>query len=419
MKKFTLFGLIFIFSLNLAAQNVERSPLDPTRWGVVYDIPATKNVRVKPDVPYAGNLKIDIYSPPDAKTSDKLPAIVFLNAIGDRPGDKIKNWEIYKTFPRLVAAHGMVGISMEADGERIQENLRTLFEFLARDGANHGIDGTRLGIYAASANVTQTSRFLLADTSAPNVKAAVLYYGGAPDTSAKLRTDLPVLFILAESDAPRMGQQIATLWQRVMEAKAPWTLMYASRMPHAFDAFEDSDESRRIIQQTIAFWKSHLEAVPQPDWKKSETRAIVAAIYANNPQKSAELLSKYIAENPNDADAQIQYGRMLQQLQRYDEAILTYEKASKIAPNRAEIYSGIARTLLAQNRFDEALPVFEKAIKLDPNQPALYSDIGRDYICKKRFEEAATNISRAIEMGFRSSLLYGLLAYVQMASGKN
>ncbi|HVE57350.1 MAG TPA: tetratricopeptide repeat protein [Pyrinomonadaceae bacterium] len=415
MKKISIFVLIFIFSINSAAQNNERSPLDPTRWGVVYDIPATKNVRVKTDVPYSGNLKIDVYSPPNAKTGDKLPAVVFLNAIGDRPDDKVKNWEIYKSFPRLVAAHGMIGISMEADGERIQENLRALFEFLARDGAQHGIDGTRLGIYAASANVTQTSRFLLAENAAPNVKAAVLYYGGAPETSAKLRTDLPVLFILAESDAPRLQQQMANLWQRVMEAKAPWTLMYASRMPHAFDAFEDSDESRRIIQQTIAFWKSHLEPVPQPDWKKSNERAIVAAIYANDAQKAVELLSKYLAENPADPVAQIQYGRMLQQLQRFDEAVSSFEKASKLQPNEPAIYSGIGQIRFAQKRYEEAIPNLQKAIENGFRSSLMYGQLGYSQLVLNRNEEAIKTYEKAFEAGIPPGANTRGMAYYNMA----
>jgi len=415
MSNFALFALIFIFSLNLFAQNRERSPLDPTRWGVVYDIPATKNVVVKTDVPYSGNLKIDVYSPPNAKTGDKLPAVVFLNAIGDRPGDKIKNWEIYKSFPRLIAAHGIIGISMEADGERIQENLRALFEFLARDGAQHGIDGSRIGIYAASANVTQTSRFLLAEICAPNVKAAVLYYGGAPDINAKMRTDLPVLFILAESDAPRLGQQMANLWQRVIEAKAPWTLMYASRMPHAFDAFEDSDESRRIIQQTIAFWKSHLEPVPQPDWKKSNERAIVAAIYANDAQKSAELLSKYIADNPNDSVAQIQYGRMLQQLQRFDEAVLSFEKAGKLQPDEPAIYSGIGQIRFAQKRYAEAAPNLQKAIDGGFRNSLLYGQLGYSQLALNRNEEAIKTYEKAFEAGIPPGANTRGMAYYNMA----
>lgn len=94
-----------------------------------------------------------------------------------------------------------------------------------------------------------------------------------------------------------------------MQAKAPWTLIYASNLPHAFDAFTDTDESRRVIQQAIAFWKTHLEPVPRPDWKPSEARAIVEAGYWNNPPKSVELLAKWIADNPKDIVAYQQYGR--------------------------------------------------------------------------------------------------------------
>ena len=223
---------------------------------------------------------------------------------------------------------------MDADGTRIQESLRSMFDFLGKEGAKHGIDANSLGVYAASANTTQSLVYLMSDTASKNIKAAALFYGGTPAQNTKIRKDLPVLYILAEGDAAGFfGQQAGNLWQRVLEARAPWTLLYASNLPHAFDAFTDNDESRRVIQQAIAFWKSNLEPVPQPDWKPSEERAIVEAIYWNNPQKSAELLSRYVEKNPTDAQGFIQYGRMLQQQQKYDEAVAAFEKAKTIDPN--------------------------------------------------------------------------------------
>src|SRR5687768_16372645 len=147
MKHFFLLLLLTGTAINLDAQAVAsqaRSPLDPTNWGVVYDIPETKNVSVKEGVTYfkdaGADLQIDIYSPPGAKNTGKLPAVIFLNAIGDRPESKIKSWAIYRSWPRLIAAHGMIGISMDADGTRIQDSLKALFAFLAADGAKHGID---------------------------------------------------------------------------------------------------------------------------------------------------------------------------------------------------------------------------------------------------------------------------------------
>ena len=337
MKKITLFVFIITFSLNLSAQNTEPvSPLTPTIYGVVYDVPATKNVTVKENVPYLGDLKIDIYSPPGAKAGEKFPAVIFLNAIGDAPNQpKVKTWGIYKSFPRLIAAHGMVGISMEMDGARIQENLRALFDFLEKDGAKHGIDASRLGVYAASANTTQSIVYLMSETASKGIRAAALFYGATPAPDTRIRKDLSVLFILAEGDlAGGFGQQAVPLWQRVTAERVPWTLVFASNQPHAFDAFADTDESRRIIQQAIAFWKSNLEPVPQSAEKPTFAREVVAALYSNNPQKSVELLTKWIAENPKDAVAYQQMGRSLSQLQRDEEAVAAYKKAMDVGGKR-------------------------------------------------------------------------------------
>ena len=160
MRFFTLIAITVFLVVSSHGQTAQKSPLDPTNWGVVYDIPETKRVTVKNGVTYfkdaTSDLQIDIYSPAGAKSNAKLPAVIFLNAIGDRPDDKVKNWAIYSSWPRLIAAHGMVGISMDADGTRIQDSLKALFAFLESDGAKYGIDSTRLGVYAASANVTQS-----------------------------------------------------------------------------------------------------------------------------------------------------------------------------------------------------------------------------------------------------------------------
>ncbi|HKP70591.1 MAG TPA: hypothetical protein VJV05_14990 [Pyrinomonadaceae bacterium] len=387
MRVIFLFTIIFACVVASFAQASQKSPLDPTRWGVVYDIPETKSVTVKNGVTYfkdtTSDLQIDIYSPAGAKSSDKLPAVIFLNAIGDRPGDKVKDWAIYSSWPRLIAAHGMVGISMDADGMRIQDSLKALFAFLESDGSKYGIDASRLGVYAASANVTQSSIYLMGDSAAKGIKAAALFYGGAPQGA--LRKDLPVLFILAEGDlAGGFGQQAVPLWQRVTESRAPWTLVFASRQPHAFDAFEDSDESRRVVKQAVEFWKTYLEPTPQPPWERSEARAIVSSIYMNDSAKAVELLKKYTAENPNDAQGFVQYARMLVQ----------------------------------QRKLPEAYTAFETAYKLDPRNLAAKAGMGQARFTERKYAEAEPLMASAINGGFRNPVLYGQLAYSQLALNK-
>ncbi len=408
-------AVLILSSINLSAQN-NQSPLDATAWGVVYDVPATKNVRVKTDVPYSGSLTIDVYSPPDVKESEKRSAVIFLNALGDRPGNKLKNWAIYKSFPRLVAAHGIVGISMEADGTRIQENLRALFEFLEKDGAKHGVDASRLGVYASSANTTQSLVFLMSENAPKAIRAAALFYGATPSAEMPIRKDLPVLYILAEGDLPgNFGQQSLNLWQRVTEARAPWTLVFAANLPHAFDAFTDTDESRRIIQQAIAFWKSNLEPVPQPNWKFSSAREIVEKIYWNDAPKAIELLTKYIAENPKDGEAYNHLGRMLAQFRRYDEASAAYEKAIAFGVNHGGIYNGLGQIRLSQKRYEEAADYLAKAIELGARNSFTYGQLAFAQMNLNRNEDALKSYEKAFEAGIPPGANTRGLAYYNMA----
>lgn len=385
--------VFLILSLTFAAGAVAAQPsseLIPTRWGVVLDSPAMKNVVVKKDVTYLkddrSTLGIDIYTPPGMKSGEKLPAVIFLNAIGDQPGSKVKEWGIYSTWPRLVAAHGMIGISMDADGSRIQDSLKGLFAFLEREGATRGIDPSRLGVYAASANTTQSIPYLMSDGAAKGIKAAALYYGATPNAETRLRKDLPVLFILAEGDLPgAMGQASLPLWQRVAEERAPWTLMFAANLLHAFDAFQDNDESRRVVMQTIDFWRTHLQPVPQPSWQPSPAREIVATTYGSDFQKTADLLARYIAEHPNDAQAYVMRANALKSLRKFDEAAASYETAQRLSPQHPAIPAGLGQVRFSQSRYADAIPL----------------------------------LSRAIDNGWRNSLVYGQLAYSQMSTGRN
>src|SRR6185312_2343034 len=400
-----LFVIVMLQTLEAAAQNgasaPKRSPLDATSWGVVYDVPATKQVKVSSDVPYLsdtrGTLAVDIYSPPDLKPGEKRPAVVFMNAIGDGPNNKVKNWEIYRSWPRLVAAHGLIGISMEADGSRIQDCLRGVFEFLENKGANYGVDGTRLGLYAASANVTNTTEYLAGAAVSKNIRAAILYYGGVP--AGNLRTDLPVMFIVAQSDAPRMGQQLNGLWQRVVETKAPWTLMFATGLPHAFDAFSDNDDARRIVQQSISFWRSNLEPVPQPTWEKSAARAIVAAGYGNENQRAVDLLNAWIKDNPNDIQAHQLLGGSLQRLNRFDEASATYEKAQALGADPNGIYTSLGSIRASQRRFDESIQFYRKAIDGGVQNSFVYTQLGYVQLQAGKTEDAIQNYEKAFAVG--------------------
>ena len=417
MRSIVFAAILFTCPIVVFAQSTPKSPLDATIWGVVYDIPETKRVTVKSGVTYfkdaKSDLQIDIYLPAGAKSTDKLPAVIFLNAIGDSPDNKVKSWAIYSTWPRLIAAHGMVGISMDADGTRIQDSLRSLFKFLESDGAKHGIDASRLGVYAASANVPQSSIYLMSDGAAKGIKAAALFYGGAPEGA--LRRDLPVLCILAEGDMATFGRNMVPLWQRVMESRAPWTLVFASRQPHAFDAFEDTEESRKVVKQAIDFWRTYLEPTPKPSWQPSEARAIVSAMYMNDPVRSAELLREYTAKNPNDAQGFIHYARALSQQRKFTEAFAAFEKASKLEPGNSAAKAGMGQTLFQERKYAEAEPFLTSAIAGGFRSPMAYGQLAYSQLAVNKPEEAIKTYEAAFQIGIPPGANSRGVAYYNMA----
>ncbi|MBD2699071.1 tetratricopeptide repeat protein [Spirosoma sp. BT702] len=437
--KTTLAIASLLMSLSTMAQNPNTSsPLDGRNLGIVLTHPDTKKVTVKTNVTYLsdtkGTLKLDLYIPSQLKAGEKRPVIVFLNAIGDDPNPserRVKDWGVYQTWPQMMAAQGFIGVSMEADRSRVQESLRGVFNFLTQKGAEHHIDSDNIGVYAASANVSQAVEYLMGESAHKGIKAAALYYGQAP--VGPFRKDLPVLFLVAEGDV--RGDGYDKIWSEVMKNKAPWRLLMASNMPHAFDTFSGNDEARKLILETISFWKNQLEPVPAQQDLQAASREIFAASFGHQSEKAAELLKSWVAKHPNDATALSMYGGALRDLKQYDEAFQTYRKAVALQPKNPSaltslavlsyltnkpaeadgyvskaiaingenrnLYASLAFPLLASGKFSESIPYYQKAIKLEPHGGDYYN-LGCAYSLIKEKEKALDALEQAVKLGYGS-----------------
>ena len=400
MRHLLPLGLIAV--THVAAAQSSGGALDIRRYGVVLDHPDAPRVTVHEGVTYlttpAGKQNLDIYLPPGIKTGEKRPAVVFLNAIGDNAGgSKVKSWEIYRSWPRLIAAYGMVGISMDADPDRVQESLRGVFRFLEQQGASHGVDASQVGVYAASANVTGASAYLFGDSAYRGIRAAALYYGQPP--AQALRGDLPVLFIVAEGDAPGGGPRLAGLWQKVIEAKAPWRLLFGSRLPHAFDAAEDTDESRRVVQESIGFWQTWLEPVPVRTAPPSPARDVVASIYWNKPAMAAEKLQAWVASNPDDVEGWTQLGRMRAGTREFAAADSAYQTALRKGAPEADILGRMGQLRSNEQRWDEAADYLTRAIAKGGDNPFNWSQLGLAQMYRQKYPDALEAYQRSLAAG--------------------
>lgn len=412
-------------------------PLDPRYWGNVYAAEGMDKVSVTPGITYLkdakGELKFDLYRPSGSRAR-ALPLVVFINGIGDGPGNKPKDWGIYRDWARIAAAEGMAAITMESDGSRVQDSIKALFAYVEREGPRHGIDPARIGFYAASANVNEAARYAMGPDAARGLRAAIYYYGMAPQGS--LRVDLPSLFIVAEGDVGGgMGATYGTLWTRIMEAKAPWTLVFAKGQPHGFDGLSETAEARRLVQQSVAFLKTSLSAPRAAPTAHPEERAIVRSLFANKPAEAVALLRPYVARNPDHPLAIGQLGRLLAQLGNHQEALPLLQRAVQLDSGDPGNFLSLAQIHLAQgrpadaaanfraaigkgarngqilyqlalsetgaSRYPEAIEAFEEAMKLGTPKANGYYNIACLHARMNRKEEALAALERAIAEGFR------------------
>ena len=360
MKTTALLTAAVCAAASLSAQTPPEH--DVTEQSVVWVVPGLDRVAVRRDVPYKTDatktLGLDVYSPPGARAGELLPAVVFINGVGDAEGRSLKDWGIYRSWARTVAASGWIAVTFASRGAQVEADVADAFAFLAKDGAKLGIDSKRIAAWACSANVTPGLRFLM-DAAGPGVIGAVIYYGSSDP--AKIRTDLPVYFARAGLDSPRLNAAIDALWARAVAAGAPWQMVNAPGSHHAFDALDETEESRRIVRETLAFYRDLFEPPAAPPTANAARRAL-SFWFGNEYGKAAEAYAEYVKTHPDDATAWLRLGLSQAHTSQPDAARKSLEKAISLGGSQpADLYNvACGYALLGQK--DRALDALDRAV---------------------------------------------------------
>jgi hypothetical protein len=263
---------------------------DLTKKRVVYQIPGVDAVTIRRDVEYrtadAGALTMDIYYPPDWKSGARVPAVAFVSGYSDLGlqkmlGCKLKEMGSYISWGQLTAASGMVAITYSA--REPATDIHALLQYVRQNAASLGIDENRIGVWACSGNVPNALSVLMQHPR-DYLKCAVLCYGlmldleGDTSTaeSAKrfgfvnpcagksvddLPEDLPMFIVRAGQDEmPHLNETLDRFVAKALTRNLPITFTNHATAPHAFDLMHDSETSREIIRQILAFMRFHLLA---------------------------------------------------------------------------------------------------------------------------------------------------------------
>jgi len=419
MKK-TVTALLLCASIPLAARAAHevRPEHDRLAFGVVETIPGMDKVAVK-TVVYKTvadrQLEMDVYAPPEG-AAGPMPAVLFVNGVGDFPGQrKLRTWGQYTTWPRLVAASGMVAVTFDSRGGN--DNVADVTDALAYvrgHGREMGLDPGRLAAWACSANVNSAMTVLMQPGASP-LQAAVLYYGGGD--APELRMDLPVLLARAGKDRPQMNAVLDRLAARALQANAPWTVLNVPGGHHAFDVLDDTEESRAAIRATLAFLRARLEPPPAaPERVVNEGRAAAAHVMAGEWEEAEAAYARFVERDAKDVDALVFLASTQLELKKSAEAAVSLRKAVALDPDMGEAWSMLGRAEADAKNYPAALEAVGKAIALDPADAEAHHQLGKVRLAQQDAPAAVAALERSVELNPGNGWAWHNLALAYLAA---
>ena len=255
---------------------------------VVYQISGMDAVTIRRDAEYRatdnGVLTMDLYYPPDSESGSRIPAIVVVAGYPDPGfqkmiGCKFKEMGSSVSWGQLAAASGLVAINYT--NREPESDLHALLRYV-RDNANSlGIDETRIGLWASSGNVPLALSVLM-HSATDYLRCAALCYGytldlegstGVAETARMfgfvnpcagksiddLPQDVPLFIVRAGQDGlPHLNETLDRFLAKALTCNLPVTFVNHPDAPHAFDLLHDSETSREIVRQILAFLRFHL-----------------------------------------------------------------------------------------------------------------------------------------------------------------
>lgn len=110
------------------------------------------------------------------------------------------------------------------------------------------------------------------------------------------------------------------------------------------------------------------------------------------------VVNRLYEEVLHDTDAIIQWGNELRQMENYDNAIVKFDKAIDIDPQKPEAHYGKAVCLYRLQKFQESIDAFTKVLSLIPNHVGAIEGIGVSLGALKRYEESIEYFQKTTSM---------------------
>jgi len=255
-------------------------------------VPGMDAVSVRKDLVYKTDgslsLAMDVYSPPSVRGGSKDPAVLFLHGgVGPAFPVRPKEWGIYRSWGRLAAASGLVGVTFnhrvgfpDPALDVAASDLRDAVAFVRSHAAEYGVNPNRIALAAYSAGGPLLAAAIR--EPAPYVRCLVAFYAFLDLSGSALhrkfldaeairrfspavaladaRGALPPIFV-ARAGRDSIPDLQPGLDRFVSEAVAKNVDLAFFNQPggeHGFDNDPGDPRSREIVRAAIEFLKTNL-----------------------------------------------------------------------------------------------------------------------------------------------------------------
>ncbi|HEX3269074.1 MAG TPA: hypothetical protein VHR15_00385 [Ktedonobacterales bacterium] len=258
---------------------------------IVYQISEMDEVQVRAGIAYKtvedGDLKLDVYLPPDLAPNERRPAVLFVH--GEPWTTEAVRFDAlatgqYVSWGRLVAASGWIGVPFEHRNSRactalpeVASDLDNLIAFIRTQIPE--ADPDRLILWVCSGGGAYGLRAAIRHSA--YIRCAVIYYAfleplyyreiSAPEVSDETLREYspitalgqpdvtipPLLLARAGKDHPELNETIDRFAAEALRQNVSLDLLNYTEGQHGFDILDDTERSRHVIQQTLAFMRLH------------------------------------------------------------------------------------------------------------------------------------------------------------------
>jgi acetyl esterase/lipase len=274
----------------------EPDPDDTEIKPIVYQVPGMDAVHVRRNLKYTDvdnpYLLMDVYIPPRLTKEDRRPAVLFIHG-GAGAEEAPKNWGVYTSWGRVIAASGMVGVTFSHrlgyPNPLLTEaasDVSAAIKYVRANAEMLNIDRDRICLAAFSAGGPLLSLAMRDQT--PYVRCLVAFYAFLDirqsdlhkkyETPALVRSFSPITYLeknagriapmfiarAGQDGIPTMNDSIDRFIREAISRNAAVTVVNHPRGLHGFDIQNNDERSREIIGDAIGFMQHHLGELSHP-----------------------------------------------------------------------------------------------------------------------------------------------------------